>query len=326
MEPLFSIIVPVYNAQGFLDKCISSILSQSLADFELILIDDGSCDQSGEICDRYAKTDGRIHVFHQANAGVAAARNRGLKAASGTYITFVDSDDYLGKDYLENLSKSDADMVLSGHCQVKDNQYNEVWYSSSEDVLDWSKANSIEGLFSQGAFDYICSKRFRRSIIEAAGIRFSSKYLFGEDTVFNVAYLSHCTNVFVEEDTSYFYVRYDHETLSNRRIDTSYVQNLEAYTDALSGYVKSMFKERCNEIMNVRLGKAYKDVIYAVLHHPREYSYSFLRFVFKQRGFRASLCKLNEVYSEEDKKFRMILSLGSPVVMWLYLRYIELCA
>ena len=101
--PLVSVIVPVYKVENVSHYCIDSILNQTFMDFELILIDDGSPDNSGKICDEYAKIDSRVKVVHKENEGVSAARNAGLELAKGKYICFVDSDDYIQRDYLERL-------------------------------------------------------------------------------------------------------------------------------------------------------------------------------------------------------------------------------
>ena len=114
---LISVIVPVYNVENYLYKCISSIITQSYGNFELILIDDGSIDKSGEICDSFSEKDNRIKVIHKVNEGVSSARNYGLKQARGEYICFVDSDDYVLNDYLLNLincADKDINFVLSG--------------------------------------------------------------------------------------------------------------------------------------------------------------------------------------------------------------------
>ena len=102
-ETLVSIIVPVYNSAQYLRKCIDSILAQSYTEFELLLINDGSEDHSGLICDDYAQSDNRIQVFHQENAGVSAARNLGLEKHTGEHFLFIDSDDYIQERYLEEL-------------------------------------------------------------------------------------------------------------------------------------------------------------------------------------------------------------------------------
>lgn len=98
---MVSIIVPIYNAEQYISKCIESILAQTYRDFELILVDDGSTDMCGKICDEYAKQDSRVHVIHQENKGVSAARNAGISLAKGEYIMFVDSDDFITENMLE---------------------------------------------------------------------------------------------------------------------------------------------------------------------------------------------------------------------------------
>ena len=102
---MISVIVPVYNVESCLGKCLDSILEQTYRDFELLLIDDGATDSSGDICERYAKTDERIKVFHKPNGGLSDARNYGIERASGDYLTFIDSDDYIIANYLEVLYK-----------------------------------------------------------------------------------------------------------------------------------------------------------------------------------------------------------------------------
>ena len=100
ITPKISVIVPVYNAEKYLHRCIDSILSQTFTDFELLLIDDGSKDGSGAICDEYAAKDNRVRVFHKENGGVSSARNLGLDNACGEWVTFVDADDYVRPSYL----------------------------------------------------------------------------------------------------------------------------------------------------------------------------------------------------------------------------------
>ena len=116
MKPLISIIVPIYNVEKYLSRCINSVLSQTFPDFELLLIDDGSTDKSGYICDGYAQKDSRIKVFHIENGGVSAARNYGLDNARGEWITFVDADDWIDKDMYYKLYNeailSEADIVI----------------------------------------------------------------------------------------------------------------------------------------------------------------------------------------------------------------------
>lgn len=114
-NPKISVIVPVYNAEKYLHRCIDSILNQTFPDFELLLIDDGSKDQSGEICDEYAKKDSRVKVFHKENGGVSSARNVGIDNAVGEYICFCDSDDWVEKTWLLSFFERmcDNDMLIT---------------------------------------------------------------------------------------------------------------------------------------------------------------------------------------------------------------------
>lgn len=117
--PKVSVIVPVYNVENYIRKCLDSIISQTLKDIEIILVDDGSEDNSGKICDEYAEKDSRIIVIHQKNNGLSNARNTGLNIASGEYIGFVDSDDYIKSEMYSEMyqtaEKTDADMVLCNY-------------------------------------------------------------------------------------------------------------------------------------------------------------------------------------------------------------------
>ncbi|MDR0422523.1 MAG: glycosyltransferase, partial [Proteiniphilum sp.] len=112
MNPMISVIVPVYNVEKYLRKCLESILAQTYTSFELLLVNDGSTDGSGQICDEYAQKDSRVQVFHQENKGVSRARNLGLERAKGKWVAFIDSDDWVDSTYLEHLLEGDEDVEL----------------------------------------------------------------------------------------------------------------------------------------------------------------------------------------------------------------------
>lgn len=124
-EPLVSIVVPVYNVETFIRRCIDSVLAQTYIHWELILVDDGSPDQCGEICDEYARQDSRIQVVHQKNQGLSGARNTGMKQAKGKYLYFLDSDDYIAANAMEIMvntaEEGSYDIVMAGHCKVEPN-------------------------------------------------------------------------------------------------------------------------------------------------------------------------------------------------------------
>ncbi len=175
-----SVIIPVYNAEEWLDRCIQSVLHQSFSEFELILVDDGSTDKSLIICDGYASSDSRIKVIHKANGGVSSARNKALEVARGEFVTFVDSDDYLADDYLANLYHPDYDVIISGYI-VDDVSY-EPPFAKLEGNTDM--ANLIEELYDWFYFRTPWAKLFKRELIEKLSIRFDERLKYGEDTVF----------------------------------------------------------------------------------------------------------------------------------------------
>ena len=117
-QPLISIIVPVYNAEQYLEKCVNSIINQTYTNLEIILVDDGSPDNCGAICDEYAKKDSRIKVIHKSNGGVSSARNRALECLTGEYVAFVDSDDYIHQDYINVLYNALSDGVDLSICAM----------------------------------------------------------------------------------------------------------------------------------------------------------------------------------------------------------------
>ena len=144
-DKLISVIVPVYNAEDFLDYCISSIVKQTYTNFELILIDDGSTDSSGAICDEWYKKDPRIKVMHQSNLGVAVTRNNGLEMARGDYICFIDNDDFVTENYLETfaiaMKKTDSDIVMCDIASAKlaepDRSLDKVIQLDTRGCMDW---------------------------------------------------------------------------------------------------------------------------------------------------------------------------------------------
>ena len=134
MKIMISVIVPVYNTEKYLHRCVDSILAQTFTDFELLLIDDGSTDKSGAICDEYAQKDSRVRVFHKENGGVSSARNVGLKNGRGEWISFVDSDDWVKKNFLDKLivNSENVDLGCVGFIQIEDKlKYRNVDYEGS---------------------------------------------------------------------------------------------------------------------------------------------------------------------------------------------------
>lgn len=196
MSPLISIIVPCYNVEQYLPRCIDSILSQSFADFELLLVDDGSKDRSGAICDEYAQKDARIRVFHKLNGGVSSARNLALDNARGEWVCLVDGDDVIPQDALATyirLISPDVDLVMAGFEKI--NERGMLLESPAKIVSKTlSHVEALREMFRPSDFSYLgygVSKLYRTSVIKSCGLKFDEAISFNEDRLFVVNFICH---------------------------------------------------------------------------------------------------------------------------------------
>ena len=200
---MVSIIVPVYNAEKYLHRCVDSVLNQVYKDFELILVDDGSNDSCPQICDEYALKDCRVKVIHQDNSGVSVARNHGLKICSGQFIAFVDADDYIVPEMLQkmvSIIQCGSDIVISGFlCCYKQKVQGVFINAPKEFDLEDLKAN----------YDYykipnsVWAKLYKRDLIN--NIMFNDKMSMGEDLLFNLQYYNNCRKFACIQATDYYY-------------------------------------------------------------------------------------------------------------------------
>ena len=202
--PTLSIIVPVFNAAQYLPRCIESILGQSFSNFELLLIDDGSVDSSGDICDRYAEHDNRVRVFHKENGGVSSARNLGLDNAKGEWISFVDADDYLDEGYFDVPFDDGIDLYVRNWCFIgKDiSEYCFPEIVAGDRYLPYLQENA-----HLDRFRIILGLFFKHQIV--ADIRFDERFRLGEDTLFMMDCLVRCQSLQVLDGARYRYQRFD---------------------------------------------------------------------------------------------------------------------
>lgn len=239
---MISVIIPIYNAEKFIQRCINSVLAQSYTDFELILVDDGSYDLSSSICDEFATLDHRIKVIHQQNGGEAVARNTGLKSSTGQYIVFVDSDDYVDTDYLEILfnlyMKYQADYVS---CQCRYLQANgdvitlkQSPKEEKEVLIDMNVANYSSWYLSGGVW----CRLYRKDIIDKFHLSFNPDYKIGCDFVFNMQYLSHTEVAVATSKCLYTYVQQEESIMHTADIESgiSGMYATEAGRQAISFY------------------------------------------------------------------------------------------
>jgi len=195
MNPKISIIVPVYNAERYLNRCVDSILAQTFTDFEVLLIDDGSTDKSGVICDEYAGKDERVKVFHKENGGVSSARNVGLENANGEWISFVDADDCLNGDALETymgMASDGVEMIMAGYRILGEDGDEKYCCGTIENKIIDRRQGIIE-MYNHSDFPYqgyVWCKMLKTSIIRQYNILFNTDICFNEDRLFLVEYIS----------------------------------------------------------------------------------------------------------------------------------------
>lgn len=227
--PFVSVIIPVFNAGRFLEKCVRSVLEQTFTDFDVCLVDDGSTDGSGRVCDALASGDKRVRVIHlDRNRGVSAARNRGMMETEGKWLCFIDGDDWVTPTYLQELAAAvedgACDLVVEGMRSVRAGKKDEVTVPQPVE-LDASPGEEEEWirLFRSFLLFGPVVKLYRRTLLARHAIRFPEDVSYGEDLMFNMAYLKYIRRLRTVDRAGYFYRRAEEGTLSTRFVPEKFI-------------------------------------------------------------------------------------------------------
>ena len=221
-KPITSIIIPVYKVQDVLARCLDSVCNQTYKHLEILLIDDGSPDDSGVICEEYAKNDARIKVIHKVNQGVSAARNTGIEHSTGSLILFIDSDDYIENDMVEVMvSNHSADcIVVSGYFEeniVNDRTEKLIKTYSDTEEISVIPVSEVTSLYAKFLLNPPWNKLYEAEVIRRNKIRFPADISLGEDLLFNLEYLSHKkAEIHFINEPLYHYININADSLSNR--------------------------------------------------------------------------------------------------------------
>lgn len=212
-----SIIVPIYNVEAELRKCVSSILAQTFKDIEVILVDDGSPDNCGTICDEFASKDNRVVVIHKENGGLVNARKSGLEKSTGKFISYVDGDDWIEENFIQNLvdcqKKYDVDIVAAGFSKdignISDGHANVIpsgYYDKQKLIVEvYPKMICAGNYFYFGICSYVWNKLFKKELLWDSQMAVDPRISVGEDTSVVFSVLLKCNSLYISEDTSYHY-------------------------------------------------------------------------------------------------------------------------
>lgn len=214
---MISVIVPIYNISTYLTKCLETIIQQTFADLEIVLVDDGSTDGCGDICDAYGQKDARIVVVHKENGGLVSARKAGLRASHGEYITYVDGDDWIEPDLCEQMyqkmTEQGVDIVLCGHYEETGTARKEVFHGVPEGRygreemlrLVYPQMTAGEAFFECGILPMLCIKLFRRTCLERFQMAVDERIVMGEDAACVCPCLLHADSIYVMRRCLYHY-------------------------------------------------------------------------------------------------------------------------
>ncbi|MBQ3104779.1 MAG: glycosyltransferase [Lachnospiraceae bacterium] len=264
-SPYVSIIVPVYNAETNLKRCIDSVLKQDFEKFELLLVDDGSTDASGMICDTYAKQDPRIRVIHQKNSGVSAARNAAMGQARGTYLQFLDSDDWITPDATGLLyrmaEENDCELVISDFYRVIEERLAPKGDIQEQGVLS-RKELAAYMMENPADFYYgvLWNKLYRSDIIRSLGLQMDPELHWCEDFLFNMEYIRHIRQVYVLKVPIYYYVKTKGSLVSQAVSLSNMVKMKRSVFQSYHDFYKDIFEEEDYEKNRLQMYRFLVDV------------------------------------------------------------------
>lgn len=289
---LISVVVPVYNVEKYLNRCIESIVNQTYKNLEIILVDDGSTDSSQMICDEWAEKDKRIKVIHKKNGGLSSARNAGLKVLTGKYVCFIDSDDYIEINALELMLKSiisdDYDVCIC-NTNLVDNDYNIISKENYKSSII-SGDDIIKSFLTGKVFESIsaCDKLYKVSVIKNNDITFNEKEKWGEDFPFNYLYFQHVKKLISIDDRLYNYLikrngsitdgitygkvmrwenNYKPVLLNEKNNYDNYIIALEKYAQELMKCCRELLQSRNNELIN----NCYLKIVNEIKYYRKEF-------------------------------------------------------
>lgn len=297
MNDLITIIVPVYNVEKYIEECIQSIINQSYNNIEIILIDDGSTDSCGKICDEYKEKDNRIKVIHKENGGVSSARNLGIEYATGKWVSFVDGDDWIDKEFCEKMIKiakeKSSNIVLCGYNRVSQSGIEKINSDGKVFIVN-SREYLINSLNPQTGFGFCHMKLYNISILK--NMKFNEKLKVGEDALFNQQISEHIEKaVFLKENIYNYRV---HSNSVVRKFDANYVKKFKELMIVNREFIYNSFKDDVDIKTSYFNFVAFHVLLIAVNYcfnkeNPRKDKINMLKEICNYEDFKEGIRKSN---------------------------------
>lgn len=271
-RPKLSVIVPIYNVERYISKCIESILNQTFTDYEIILVDDGSTDHSSEICDEYVRRDERIRVIHKINGGISSARNAGLRMSRGTYVTIVDPDDFVDERMFEEMIPADgedADCIVSGLRYVYNRPEENREHPMPE--FELSVPDDLNTIFAQVFNNYGFStanaRFYSRKLIMEHELFFNESFSVMEDSIFTFDFLRHCAKWKLRSGVYYNYFQNNETSLMKQFNENADQALLEFFHK--SDWIKAYLNEENQNILKKYVCTQYVSFILQIYNHTK---------------------------------------------------------
>lgn len=320
--PFISIVIPVYNAQKHILQCLESVHQQTFTDYEVVLVDDGSKDDSAQIITEFAASRGlsNYRLIQKENGGVSSARNAGIQAARGQWIAFVDSDDWLEPEYLslmaERVVEPEVDYCLIGFRAYDDATGRlEIWsdYPLSGGAIP-------QELYALTSFDYIWARLYKKSILDEHGIRFDTRISYCEDNAFNFDYIRHVRRFACVSQMGYNYRRGHEGSLSKSlvypQMRMHFYEHMQGFVDAFSAqdivYALNHNRSFCWVMWNVLMTKVSCDILMKQSKQARR---------FKKTPLAQAIIRAYRPRGKKDKMFRFLLKHTFPCLILLVKSY-----
>lgn len=313
--PAISVIVPIYNVEDYVVKCVDSILNQTLRDLEIILVDDGSTDNSGKICDEYLTKDDRVKVIHKKNGGLSDARNAGLDVCKGEYIGFVDGDDYIDEDMYEMLYKNiinyDADISMCRFRRIYNNRIDD----NGRDLIRYTKDKKeiIEELYCGSIGISVCSKLYKRNIFSNLRFFYGKTY---EDVYITLHTVENATKVVFDYKSKYNYILRENSITEKKEYNEKIKEEINAYL-----YNHSIICDKYPELIEVseyRLWWVYRMTIERIMK-CKDWNFHKKEIVKIQSVIRNNIAKIisNNYMNYKQKIAYVMVSLNVPLYLFV---------